>query len=167
MELEIKCLKVGVRLQHATKRHARDLARIMRNDDKLEILASGGFLPETATRASINRSAEAWAAYAGEDLLAVFGVVRFPSGWDSPWALSSNFVAKYPLTYWRGSRVVVGDLRERYPKMVQMVHARYVGALRWCERLGFKVGEPTRFGVANTLFCRVSMETPKLIREVG
>ena len=164
--LEVAALRAGVRLERAGKRHARELARIMREDDKIEVKASGGLDPEKAVRASINRSAEAWAVYttdASNKLLVVFGVAVFDSGWQAPWALSSIHAPKHPVTYWRASKAIVPLLRDRYPKMVQMIHARYTPALRWAERLGFRVEPPVRFGAENTLFCRVSMETPRLI----
>lgn len=166
MELRELAATVGVRLERATKRHARELGRTMRREDREEVNASGGFVePEKAVRASIQHqyAAESWAAYASDDLLSVFGVVDFPTGWQAPWAMSSIHVEKYSLTFWRASKVIIADLRERYPKMVQMVHARYLPAIRWAERLGFQVEPPTRFGKADTLFCRISMETPKLI----
>jgi len=167
--VQAKALTAGVLLVPAqSKRHARELGRIMRAADRTEILASGGMEPHKAVRASINHQygAEAWAGYVGGDLLAVFGVVDFPTGWAAPWLMSSIYVDRYPLTFWRASRVIVADIRERYPKMVQMVYAGYGNALRWAGRLGFKVEEPVRFGKENTLFCRISMETPKLILEV-
>lgn len=159
--------EIGVILERANKRHARELARIMREDDKVEIMASGGLQPEQAIRASINRSAEAWAMYAGEDLLIIFGVADGQNGWAVPWVLSSTHVPRYGKTFWRATRLIFADIRTRYPNMVQMVHARYAAALRWVERLGFRVESPVRFGRANTLFCRISVEKPNIILTGG
>lgn len=153
------------RLERATKRHAREMARIMREEDKLEVRVSGGFLPEQALRGSINRSSEAWALYVDDDLLMVFGVAQFSVGWSSPWALCSVHVAKHQTAFWRASKLLIAEIRERYPHLMQMVYARSSSSLRWVERLGFKVGQPERWGRDDTLFCKITMDTPKLIYE--
>jgi len=143
----------------AGKRHARLLNTLLRPEDRQEIWESGRFLPEQAARASINRCEEAWALYVGNDLLAVFGVSTYDTGWAAPWAFSTVHVAKYPLTFWRVSKIVLAHWRDRYPKMVQMIYARYPQALAWVKRLGFKVEEPVPWGWNKSFFCRVSLET--------
>lgn len=162
-----KCIAAGVRLEPANKRHARAMARITRPEDAAEMWASGKLLPEQGVRASINRATEAWAGYVGDDLLAVFGVTDYQNGWAAPWAISSVHVNRHALTYYRASKVVIEHYRSQYPQMVQMISAEYHGALRWVERLGFKLRGPEPFGWQGALFCRVEMLTPKLIQEVG
>lgn len=162
-----KCIAAGLKLEHATKRHAREMARIVRPEDAKEMWASGKLLPEQGVRASINRATEAWAAYVGPDLLAVFGVTDYQNGWAAPWVISSIHVNRYPLTYFRASKVVIDHYRSQYPQMVQMISAEYHGALRWVERLGFRLRDPEPFGWRGALFCRVEMLTPKLILEVA
>lgn len=145
------------------KRHARELGRIMRKKDREEILSSGGFaVAEPAVRMSINASTEAWALYAGQDLLAVFGVVKQEFG-DVVWALTSTHVEKHSLSFYRASKKIVAQLRNRYAFMLNMVHCAYPQALRWVERLGFHVGHPEKYGVKNDLFCCVTLATPKVI----
>lgn len=166
MDLKLQELagSAGVRVVPAGKGHARELGRSMKTEDRQEILASGGWsVPERAVRAAINRSVEAWAAYVGEDLVAVFGVtLGTQPGWVIPWMMTSEKAALHPLTVWRASRPLFDHLRSKYPNMVQMVHARYVSAVRWVERLGFKIDHPEPFGVEGALFCRVVVETPSL-----
>lgn len=156
----------GLDLRPAGKAHARELGRSMKLEDRREIQASGGFtIPEKAVRAAINCSVEAWAAYAGGDLVAVFGVrlQRDPRGdWWIPWMMVSEKASSHPLTVWRASRPLFNHLRSKYPRMVQMVHARYVSAIRWVEKLGFKIGQPEPFGVEQALFCQISVQTPQL-----
>ena len=66
----------------------------------------------------------------------------------------------------RASRVVIDHLRDRYPRMVQMIYVCNFPALRWVRALGFEVSkEPERFGTANTLFFKIKMETLKLTLE--
>jgi hypothetical protein len=168
-EPEIKTIAraAGVELVAAGKRHARELGRTARLEDRAEVWASGRMTPEQAARASINRSYEAWAGYAGGDLLGVFGVSLYRnSPWAAPWVISSTFVDRHPLTFWRASKAILAYYRGKYPKMVQMIDSHYRGALDWADKLGFRLEGPEPFGWQGTLFCRISMETPKLIVEV-
>ena len=156
--------QAGVRLEVATKRHARELARSMRGEDKLEIWCSGHIMPEQGVRASINRSCEAWAVRAlNGDLLCVFGVCVGQEGWQAPWLLSSTHVDRHRLAFWKASKQILGHLRSKYPLMVQMVHARYIQAIAWVRRLGFSVDAPEQWGAENTLFCKIVLSTSRLI----
>ena len=153
----------SVRLEPAGRKHARQLARCMREKDKIEIRASGGFIPEPAVRASINRSEEAYAAYVGDDLIAVFGVVRHAKqGVSIPWAMTSEHLPQHALTFWRASKLTVNYLRDRHPCMMNMIHARYTEALNWLARLGFKICQPETYGRSGDLFCRAELYTDKL-----
>lgn len=155
----------GVRLEHAGKRQARELARILRDTDRAEILASGGFYDgEAAIRMSINRSEEAYAAYVGSDLLCVFGV----SVWDQvqvPWMLGSVHIARYGLTFWRCSKLIVNYLRGKYPLMINMAYGRQTATLSWLARLGFTLSPPEPYGPKGDLFCRATMVTQRLSRD--
>lgn len=98
---ELDLTRDGVTLVPAAKQHARLLGRSMRKADREEILASGGWtLPEACIRANINRSVEAWAAYVGDDLLCVFGVV-LKDGHQLPWLFGSEAIERHALTFWR------------------------------------------------------------------
>lgn len=143
----------------ATKRHARELARILRPQDLEETKASSG-CPDAAIviRASINRSMEAYAAYVGNDLVCVFGVTPLRQG-AAPWMLSSIHVDKHAMTFWRCSKIAVKYFREFYPLLMNMVHCKYSQALRWVERLGFTLSPPEPFGPKKILFCRATMVT--------
>lgn len=152
----------GVTLVPATKRHARELSRVIRAKEKDAILATGGSAVEPITRASINLSLEAYAAYCGDDLLAVFGV-RSVRDTHAVWALTSVHVERHPMTFWRCSKAVVHYLRGKYPLMWNMIHGKYPEALRWVERLGFKLSPPEPFGPRGDLFCCAALATKKLI----
>lgn len=158
---------LGVRLVPAGKRHARELGRVMRPEDWEEIKLSGGWpTPEVGVRASVNRSCEAWAAYAGDALLCVFGVVKMPltGGGEAQcaWAMTSVHVNAHPVAFWKASKIVIDDLRDKYPRMLNMVHAKYAAALRWLKRLGFKVYAPEKWGRGGGLFCRVELFTERI-----
>lgn len=153
---------LSVRAVPAGKRQVRELGRLMRPADRAEILASGGWSDvERCLRANVNRSVEAWAMYADKDLLCIVGVLLGPNC-QVPWVLTSVHVDNHPLTFWRASKEVVDKLRDKYPLMINMIHAKYGAALRWAERLGFTIMAPEKFGVAGDLFCKVVLDTRKI-----
>ena len=139
----------------------------MRAADRAEIRASGNFDPEKGVRASINRASEAYALYAGDDLLAVFGVTDTKNGWAVPWALTSVHVDRHRKAFWAVSKRAIAWFQRAYPSMVQMVHAPYTQSIGWLESLGFQVEPPIKFGVRDELFCRVSMHTPVILDARG
>lgn len=155
---------LGVRLEAAGKRHARELSRIIRKKDLEEIKSTGNFVTaEPAVRVSINRAKEAWAAYHGDKLLAVFGVAAYPQ-MQVPWMLTSVHVDGVPLTFWKCSKRGVSYLRDKYPLLTNMVHCAYPQAIRWLEKLGFTISPPEKWGAKQDLFCRATLVTQRLIQ---
>lgn len=152
----------GVRFEVATKRHARELARCMRAKDRVEIKSSGNFAPEPCARMAINCSIESYAAYVGDELLGVFGVQPHKEI-QVVWFMSGEAVDKYPMTFYRASKLVVRYLRGRYPLMMNMIHCAYPEAVRWVERLGFTISPPEPFGARKDLFVRATMSTQPLV----
>lgn len=146
----------------AQKRHARELARCMRAKDKAEIKSSGNFAPEPCVRMAVNKSVESYAAYVDDELLGVFGV-QLQREVQIIWFMSGEAVAKYPMTFYRASKLVVSYLRGRYPLMMNMIHCAYPEAVRWVERLGFTLSPPEPFGARKDLFVRATMSTQPLV----
>jgi hypothetical protein len=139
--------------------HAQALARRMRQEDAAEVLASGGYTPLEAVLDAMAMSSESWAAYAGEELLGIWGVVpgAFLEGGAIPWLLTTEAVPRHRRAFLATSRRVADYLVERYGALTQQVDARYDGALRWAARIGFAVEEPAPFGRAGLPFCRITM----------
>ena len=144
-----------VRLEVANDAHVDLVAPRMRSADCMEVLASGGFSPADALRASLAISIFARTVFFDDEAAAIFGIVETGSA-AIPWLLTTDTVDRYPLTFWRASKTVLAHLREVWPEMVQAVDARYAGALSWAKRLGFTVGEPEPFGVEGRPFRRIA-----------
>jgi hypothetical protein len=140
-----------IHLAIATTDHVPAIAARMRTEDKAEILASGGYQPEQALRESLAASEFARTAFVDGEPLAMFGVAM--SGDVAiPWLLTTDAVCRHPFLFWKASKVVLRELREAYPTMVQFIDARYASAMTWARRLGFAVGEPQPFGVEGRMF---------------
>lgn len=89
----------------------------------------------------------------------MFGVVA-KEAMAFPWLLTTDAVCRHPMLFYRASKVIVREIREAYPMLVQAIHKDHLSALSWIRRLGFTVGEPVPFGQRGELFCPVVLRTP-------
>ena len=144
----------------ATREHAELLAPVMRKEDAAEIKASGDYAPFEGIMASIDASDEAWAAFMGDEIACIFGVVQHPKdpAVGIPWLLTSNNIEKYPKKFFIASKYWLLRFQRQYPKLVQMVDARYSRALKWANRCGFAIHVPKTWGVEDRDFHPITME---------
>lgn len=148
-----------VLLVDARPEHIPLVASRMRIKDREEVRASGGFDPESALVSALAHSEFARVAYIRGEVAAMFGVARVPTMEAAiPWLLTTDTVDRYPLTFYRASKIVFRELREAYPDLVQYVDARHTSALSWAKRLGFDVAEkPMPFGKKGHPFHRIAL----------
>jgi hypothetical protein len=151
-----------ITFEPATRAHAEELAPRMRHGDAAEILASCGHRPLAGLLASLKWSeahGEAWAGLIDGEVAGIFGVGKrtLLSTSGIPWLLTGDLVERHPLLFWRASRAVLATWLERFEFLEQFVDARYTQALRWAERLGFKVEEGQPIGRGGLLFCHITI----------
>lgn len=120
--------------------HLALAAADMREADQLEVLASDGHRPAEALLASCAVSEFTRALFLDGELAAVFGVRKLETGVAVPWALTTTAVDRHRIAFWRASKLVLLELRKRYPLLSQCIDARHKQALRWARRLGFSAG---------------------------
>ena len=149
-----------ISIHKATALDAFYLGYAMREEDRAEVKASGGYTPEAAALRSIQASTEAWAAEWDGEIVACWGVVELNplTRYGVVWALTGKLVEAHPKLFYKGSKEVVRDLRTRYSLLVNAVDARYARALRWVERLGFEVGESRSYGVEGRPFHPIALK---------
>lgn len=136
-----------VLLEHATLRHVHLVAPRLRKADREEITASSGLRPAQILRGSLRRSAWARAALIENEVAALFGIVDL-GRMAHPWLVTTVTVDRYPLTFWRASKIVLREIRTLYPVLVQSIDSRYTQALSWARRLGFVIGPAQPFGAS-------------------
>lgn len=151
-----------VRVENATWEHASELARVMRRQDREECQALKGVDPERALLDSIHLSRESWAAYIGGEIACLFGIRDHPESTPAyrvgiPWLLTGEVIERHPVTFLRGSRVVVAHFMESYDLLVQEVDGRYCRALAWLDRIGFVLGPKRALGVEGRGFHQVQL----------
>lgn len=140
--------------------HIPEAARNMRKEDADEVMASGNYTPIEALRAAFWSSDFCSTAFLFGDMVGMFGVLRRGSalaGCNIPWLLTTYAVEKYPLAFYKSCKLVVGELLDHYPVMVNMIDARHKRALSWARHLGFQVDLPVPFGPNRMLFCKITI----------
>lgn len=139
-----------VRLKTLAPEHAK-IAPYLRQEDKDEIKALSGLMPETAVAFSIASSQTGYAAYYDGELSAVFGVSN-----DLIWLVGTDAITKHPITFFRTSKQIFYELTKGHNYLHNYVDARNKLHLRWLKWLGFIIEEAQILGVENRLFHKVS-----------
>jgi hypothetical protein len=141
----------------ATFDHAALLAPLMRQQDVVEVFAEVGLTPFEALANSIERSDKAFSLLIGDEVGAIWGVLGHEQlqGVGIPWLLTGRAIAKHPRVLLRHSRWGLEQMLELYPLLMTWIDARYRGALRWAEWLGFSIHPVEPIGPHGMPFHRV------------
>lgn len=111
----------------------------LREADEMECLA-GGISPEIAVKRSVEASANAFAQYADDELLCLWGF-RFEDreGKEARmWLLSTDAVEKHKIFFARASKRMLDVLLQEAEVIRVLVHTRHTLAIGWLRWLGFQ-----------------------------
>lgn len=150
----------NVSVEPSTPEDVEELSRTMREDDRKEIMASGGLRPHASLRLATSLSEVALTIKVDGEVLAIFGVQRLSLTPDVvlPWALTSGLADRYKKIVFSMSKLVLAGLMKQYPIMFNYVDARYGKALRWAKRIGFTVASsPEKYGLEGRDFYKISI----------
>lgn len=153
---------VPVTLEFATVAHALELAPRLRPEDVAELEACG-VTPEEGLRRSIEGSDVCVAARFGAELAYVFGAKAYPTTTlghrvGCAWFLTGQACSAHPKALVRSAKALMPGLQAASgcAELRNWVDARYTGAVRLMERLGFQVLATAPFGPQGLPFCLVS-----------
>ena len=122
-----------------TPEHIDILEKELRDDDRLEFLAStSGDMKETMEW-HIRASEESFAAVSKEDtLLAVLGIIPFTLLSDKavPWIMTTKELDKSPRHLIRNSKVVLDLWLRKYNYLTNIIDSRHEKAIRWVKWMG-------------------------------
>lgn len=121
------------------------LARGMRPWDVRECTVFG-FTPERALRYSLSGSLMAWTARLDGEPIAMFGAasVSLIEGTGRPWMLGTEAIYQQGRALIRLAPGYVAMMRERFPRMDNLIHRDNDRALRLLRRLGFQIEPEAR-----------------------
>lgn len=142
-------------LRPATEADAHELAPMLRQEDRAEVLALLGPVdPVQGLLQSLESAQEAWTARDAEGrIICMAGVspLSLIGQTGVPWLLGSDLVATHRRAFMLETRAMIGRWLGLFPVLRNVVDARYAAAIRWLTWLGFDISEPLPFGFG--MFC--------------
>ena len=137
----------------ATTEHAYQLAPVMKQADREEVKAASGFEPLEVLLKSLELSEKAYAILAGNETIALGGLVRLNEKVGIPWALTSDKIALYPKQFCKITKELIKGFHKNYPLLTNFCDARNITTIRWLKWCGFQfVAEISQYGVGKKLF---------------
>lgn len=159
-----------IALRRATEADAITLTLDLRLDDLAEVVAAHGVVnPLTIIAQGIAEGAECWAMFFGARLAAVWGVTLARAEaltgrrLGSAWLLGTSEVERHPRVFWRACLLYLPALLDRWDVLTNYIDARHERAIRWSERLGFRLDPPAPHGPLGFPFQRFTI-TPEELR---
>jgi len=137
---------------------AQWFAPLLREEERQEILAERVDIVAALERA-IRMSDYAVISYIDGEPAGIWGVAHISllSGETVPWALTTPVIEKKPKAFYRECKRIIKTMQALYGSLDNYVDGRHRKALRWAERLGFKVGVAVPVGKDRIPFHKISM----------
>tara|TARA_R110000868_G_scaffold411706_1_gene707820 strand:- start:40797 stop:41246 length:450 start_codon:yes stop_codon:yes gene_type:complete len=131
----------------ATDDDARELAPLLRPEDRAEVLALG-LEPVDGLLQSLAGAREAWTWRDDGRIICMAGVspLSLIGSTGIPWLLGSPLVADHRRDFLVETRRMVAHWLTLFPVLRNVVDARYEAAIRWLHWLGFTIGDPFPLG---------------------
>ena len=149
-----------VELRRPTPEAIRFIADNMREEDAVEVMASGGYTPIEALEVSISNSMKTAIVYHNDTPLTALGLVRmgFLSDTGVPWLLSAKHALKHKREFLKLSPPVIQEMLDICPNLVNHVHVNNKLSIRWLKWLGFIIEDPESINTTGELFHRFHMK---------
>lgn len=157
--------RTSVAFETATVAHAHELAPLLRQQDVDEVLAGGHADGLEALVLSVECSSCALAVRFDGQLACLIGLAEpgHLTLLGTPavgclWFLTGTACDKFPLTLVRTAKQVVPGLHQAsgYPELRNVLDARYTGALRLAQAVGFEILATVPYGPRGLPFHLVS-----------
>lgn len=131
----------------ATEDDARELAPMLRAEDRSEVMALG-LDPLDGLLQSLAGASEAWTWRDEGRIVCMAGVAPLSliGRTGVPWLLGSALVAAHRRAFMVETRNTVARWLTMFDVLRNVVDARYSAAIRWLRWLGFTIGEPFALG---------------------
>ena len=149
----------------ARTEHAYQLAPHMKQADREEVKAASGLEPLEVLLKSLELSEKAYAILAGDEVIALGGLVPLTQEIGIPWALTSDKITLYPKQFCKLTKGLIQEFHQNYPMLTNFCDARNTKTIRWLKWCGFQfVTKIAEYGVAKTLF--VQFESKKNVLHI-
>jgi hypothetical protein len=150
---------MSARFVPTTDAHVTYVAERMRSCDVQEVWAASNHTPLESLRESVAITEKPETILVRGVPAAICGVSKIPGvpGIGVPWMLGTGAVETAPLAFGRLCREWIARKKAKWPVLVNYSDARCEKTHRWLEWLGFRLFDPTPFGVEGLMFRRFEM----------
>lgn len=141
----------------ATEDHVREIAKLVRPEDRDELWATAFCTPEQAMSEGLAMSEKAFTGLIDGVPVCMWGVVRPSFLFDvgTPWMVGTVDLDRHAMKFLRRCRRPLLALFEGYDKLENYVDARNVRSIEWLRFMGFTVEEKAEeYGVLKIPFHR-------------
>jgi hypothetical protein len=150
-------VETEVRRTPATVEDAIILGQALRGADRAEVVAATGLDPADVVIWSVERSEECWAVWFDGELGCIYGAsglsesILEGSRADA-WCLTTPVIEEHARAFWEACYAWIPELLQRWDVIENWIDTRHVKAIRWAEKLGFRLETPKPFGPEGVLF---------------
>ncbi|WP_212386697.1 DUF2833 domain-containing protein [Acinetobacter junii] len=144
----------NVEIRKPTDRDIRILVENLRESDKEEMKAYFNDDYSWQVKTSVKFSRDAWSVIVNGKLLFICGVglTSMIGNVGCPWLLGTSFIQNYPKEFYKQANNILAEIKDNYDFLENHVHAKNKTAVAFLKRLGFKIGEPEKYGANGDLF---------------
>ena len=135
--------------------HCQVIADNIREPDRDELWAIGYLSPFNALMRSWAVSDKSWTALFDGMPACMFGVSMGSAITDTgrPWLIGSRLIDRYPLSFLKGCKPHMDEVRKQYMYLENYVDVRNIRAIKWLKWMGFSVSDrPEPYGVMQLPF---------------
>ena len=127
-----------VRVRQSTQSDVNYLADNLRQEDRLEVLASHGSTLQ-ALQDGFNNSEECWTFEVQDtkEIAGMYGLGKIDDTTGMPWLLTAPAIHKVWLPFLRQSKEWVKEANTKYPVLTNYCDERYTVAIKWLQFVGF------------------------------
>jgi hypothetical protein len=150
-----------IRTVAASVGDALHIAPLLRQADRNELVAYGGYPPEICLPDYVADSKYAYAVYKEAcpvlEPLCLFGLQEHPEdpSIGVPWMVGTDLLTREPITFLRKAPWFIEQFNSLYPLLANFVDARNELHVRWLKAMGFTFTDLIpMFGVAQLPFWR-------------
>lgn len=138
--------------------HIRYVAENMRSCDVTEVKASHGYTPMESLNKAVSKSDRSRVVIYNGKPVAIFGLCKgtILSGIGVPWFLGTNDILKLGKSLTKYGRMVVDEMLDQCPMLVNYVHTKNILSVKWLTSMGFNLDEPVTLLVSGEKFHRFS-----------
>jgi hypothetical protein len=143
-----------------TPGHLRQMARLMRAEDRAEI-EGFGLSPKRTLLRLYAGSGMTRTAFVDGELAAVWGLEKMLlSDVGQPWLFTTAAVERVPMAFFRETRRQVAEMMEGCRRLETKVLASYERSIRFFEMMGFRISRAAPLGLNGELYRTMTLDRP-------